>query len=212
MNRIESAGRGAEVGHEGRRHDPLADHRLVEPGLDQHRVDDREARRRERDARRSRPGVAGPAERRVGERHTTKNGATKETPDRRADARHSRLNCGTSTSAPARNVSTMPGERAEEREPVGNVEVERVADDDAQRELDQRDRDPELDRDRRGDQDRRPPESPQLRVRSPLPPATAHDCGRGHQPRRAVRREPHRACSPPTITGAVAAEIVAGLS
>jgi hypothetical protein len=37
---------GAEVGHEGGGRDPLADHRLVEPSLDQHGVDDGEARSR----------------------------------------------------------------------------------------------------------------------------------------------------------------------
>jgi hypothetical protein len=36
------------------------------------------------------------------------NGAANETPPRKRLAFHSRLNCATSTSAPARNVRTMP--------------------------------------------------------------------------------------------------------
>src|SRR5262249_51065200 len=39
---------------------------------------------------------------------TTTNEAANETRPIETDARHSRLNCGTSTSAPARNVSTTP--------------------------------------------------------------------------------------------------------
>jgi hypothetical protein len=38
----------------------------------------------------------------------TRNGAANETAPSASDAFHSRLNWGTSTSAPARNVSTMP--------------------------------------------------------------------------------------------------------
>jgi len=47
------------------------------------------------------------------------------------------------------------GERAEEAQPARNVDVQRIADDHAGEELDQRDRDPDLDRHHRRDQDRR---------------------------------------------------------
>ncbi len=47
------------------------------------------------------------------------------------------------------------GERADEREPVRDREVERVPDDDAERELDQRDGQADLDRDRAGDENGR---------------------------------------------------------
>src|SRR5581483_12509918 len=40
---------GAEIGDGGRRHDPLADDRLVEPSLDKDGVNDSEARGREGD-------------------------------------------------------------------------------------------------------------------------------------------------------------------
>jgi hypothetical protein len=48
----------------------------------------------------------------------------------------------------------MPAKEPRKGQPVRDREVEGVADDHAQRELDQRNGDPELDRDRRGGQDR----------------------------------------------------------
>ena len=44
-------GCGPEVGYESRGHDPLPDHRLIESRLDENGVDDRKARRRQRDPR-----------------------------------------------------------------------------------------------------------------------------------------------------------------
>ena len=99
---------GPEVGDEGRRHQPLADDRLVEPGLDEHGVDNGETRRRERnpsDLGRPDGSSRGRSRRRVPRRRT---GAKNETTPIDRLARQSRLNCGTSTSAPARNVSTTP--------------------------------------------------------------------------------------------------------
>jgi hypothetical protein len=46
------------------------------------------------------------------------------------------------------------GERADERKPARHVEVQRVADDETREELDQRDREPQLDRHNRREQDR----------------------------------------------------------
>src|SRR5262249_41810470 len=113
-------GHRPEVGDECGRHDSLADERLVEPGLDEHRVDHRQARRRERDARDLGLTVI-PAEPVIGERPTTTNGAPKETSPIDNDAFHSRRNCGTSTSAPARKVSPTPAKEPRNANQPGTV-------------------------------------------------------------------------------------------
>ena len=81
------------------------------------------------------------------------NGAKNETSPIDTDALHSRFSCGTSTSVPGQEREQDPRERADEREPARHGEVERVADDHPEEQLDQRDRDADLDRDGRGQQD-----------------------------------------------------------
>jgi hypothetical protein len=134
--------------------DPLADDRLVEAGLDQHGVDDGEARRRERDPG-DLGGISGPAQHPIGERHHDQEGRREGDASEQKrrlplalELRHVDLGAG-------EEREHDPGEGADEGEPIRNPGVEGVADDDAERELDQRDRDPELDRDRRRGQDRR---------------------------------------------------------
>jgi len=72
--------------------------------------------------------------------------------------------------------------------------MEGIADDDAERQLDQCDREADLDRDRAGDEN----PAAENRCQSKLAHRSSFESavvstGRGHQPRRAVRREPHRA-------------------
>ena len=64
-----------------------------------------------------------------------------------------------------------PGERAEEGEPARDAEIERVPDDDAREELDQRDRQADLDADHRREKDGDDKECRYRNVaRCPLPP------------------------------------------
>src|SRR5919201_1036486 len=51
----------------------------------------------------------------------TRNGAKKETPPIERLTRHSRLNCGTSTSAPARKVRTIPANEPMKESQSGTV-------------------------------------------------------------------------------------------
>jgi hypothetical protein len=84
--------------------------------------------------------------------------------DERRDERHEPDRHGRPPLAPElRHVDLRPGlerehdprERTEEREPGRDGEVEHVADDHAREELDQRDRQADLDADHRRDEDRR---------------------------------------------------------
>src|SRR5581483_5209956 len=143
---------GAEIGDGGRRHDPLADDRLVEPSLDKDGVNDSEARGREGD-----PGDLGlsviPAKAVIGEETDhDKRRRERDKPDRErhpplpAELRHVDLCTGEE-----REDDT--GEGAEKREPSWDGQREGVADDEAARQLDQADREADLDRDHRGDED-----------------------------------------------------------
>src|SRR5438132_11720224 len=123
-----------------------------------------------------------------------RNGAKKDTAPIERLARHSRRNCGTSTSAPARNVSTMPANEPRNDSQFGRsgwnafptitpaVSSIKATD--------------------------RPISTEIVLATRIAPPRTAASAksptaapfgmllvsvGRGHQPRRAVRREPHRA-------------------
>ena len=63
------------------------------------------------------------------------------------------------------------GKRADEAEPIGYEDVRCTADDDTCEQLDQRDREAELDRDRRGEQDGSGQGPLQVRGRSPHSPS-----------------------------------------
>ena len=89
-----------------------------------------------------------------------------------------------STSMPARNVSTIDAKDAMKSSHCCGVQVEDVPDDDAERQLDQRDGDAELDRDDARDEDydcrglRRVESAPRLTSTS----RRQLTFGRGHQP------------------------------
>ncbi len=81
------------------------------------------------------------------------NGPANETTPIEIDApKRSRKSSG-STSAPARNVSTTEAKPAMNTSQLCvRIEIERVAERDAERQLDERDRDADLDRDHAGEQ------------------------------------------------------------
>ncbi len=137
---------GAQVGHEGGAHQELPDVRVGESSLDEDRVDDRERRGREcrpGDERRPPAPVEGDV-RHDGRDHERTDEGHDTDADRRGQA-----------TAHVRRVDLHPGEKGEddrgeagdERQPVLRLDLEGVAGDDAERQLDERDRDADLDRD-----------------------------------------------------------------
>ena len=136
-----------DVGDEGCRHQPLPDQLAVQAGLDQHRVDDGQARRRERKAAdlclTARPVEGVEAEQADdGERREEADQPDRERrPPLAPELRHVHLGAG-------EEGQHDPGERADEGQPARHVEMEGVPDHDAEKQLDQGDRDPDLDRHR----------------------------------------------------------------
>jgi hypothetical protein len=174
-----NAGR-TEVGHERRGHQPLPDRGLVQARLDQHRVNHRETRRREGDARDLRLPVV-PAEPVVREQaDDDERCPERDEPERQGrlplalELRHVDLGTGQERENDA-------GERADEVEPVRDRDVESVADHHAREQLDQRDRESELDRDRRGEKDCCGEYGCDRDAAQALPPAKRTSGGRGHQ-------------------------------
>jgi len=146
-------GDGRDVGDEGRRHEPLAHELPVQPGLDEHGVDDGEARRRQR-----KPANLGltprPVERVVRDKgDDAERGKERYEPDRnrRLPFAHELRDVHL---RPRLKGQDDPCERADEAQPARDDDVRRVADDDAGEQLDQRDGEPDLDRDGRGEEDR----------------------------------------------------------
>jgi hypothetical protein len=128
----------------------LAECCLVETVLDQDRVDHRQRGRRQR-----RPGdqrrLEGPVKRQVGDQRTDDERPDERNqpdPDRRAEARTEIARVHLEASEKGEHDR---GERRDEVEPLLRLELEDVADHDAEAELEQSDGDPQLDREHAGE-------------------------------------------------------------
>src|SRR6266508_1613273 len=123
----------------------------------------------------------------------TRKGAAKDTLPSKSDAFHSRLNCGTSTSAPARNVKTIPAKVPMKASQSGTPVSKAL---------------PTTTPSASSISATEIPSSTEIvdaariaaaRITATASSLTSTSCerrfvwGRGHQPRRAVGREPHRA-------------------